>query len=180
MKQIDSDAALMLKVQEGNAEAFEELMHRHLRQLHAYVFRLCQNTSEAEEIVQEAFMRVWSRARTWMPKRVKFTTWLFQIARNLCIDRFRKQTARLDSSIDLDLIPDSSTELDKELVLALHQVVQELPERQRTALVLCQIEGWTQSEVAEVMKASVEAVESLIARARRTLRARLQSSTTRN
>lgn len=170
----------MLKVQEGNAEAFEELMHRHVRQLHAFVFRLCQNTSEAEEIVQEAFMRVWSRARTWIPKRVKFTTWLFQIARNLCIDRFRKQTATLDSSIDWDLIPDESTDRNKELVLALHQAVQELPERQRTALVLCQIEGWSQSEVADVMKASVEAVESLIARARRTLRTKLQESPTRN
>lgn len=170
----------MLKVQEGNAEAFEELMQRHIRQLHAYAFRLCQNSSDAEEIVQESFMRVWSRARTWIPRKVKFKTWLFQIARNLCIDRFRKQRAKLDSSIDLDLFPDASTESDKELALALHQVVLQLPERQRTALVLCQVEGWSQKEVADVMRVSVEAVESLLARARRSLRKRLNVGQTRN
>lgn len=180
MKRKDSDAALMLLVQEGNAEAFEELMHRHVRQLHAYAYRLCQNLSDSEEIVQESFMRVWSRAKTWVPGRVKFTTWLFQIARNFCIDRFRKQSAKFDPSVDLDLLPDASTDSDKELILALNQVVMQLPERQRTALVLCQVEGWSQSEVAEVMKVSVEAVESLLARARRKLRTKLSPSLQRD
>lgn len=175
MKHEDTDAALMLRVQEGNAEAFEELMRRHVRQLHAYAYRMCQNSADSEEIVQESFMRVWSRAKTWIPGRVKFTTWLFQIARNFCIDRFRKQSAKIDSSVDLDLIPDATTDSDKELILALNQVVFQLPERQRTVLVLCQVEGWSQSEVADIMKVSVEAVESLLARARRRLRTTLGS-----
>ncbi|MCY3885191.1 MAG: sigma-70 family RNA polymerase sigma factor [Gammaproteobacteria bacterium] len=178
MKHEETDAALMLRVQEGNAEAFEELMHRHVRQLHAYAYRLCQNSSDSEEVVQETFMRVWSRAKTWIPDRVKFSTWLFQIARNFCIDRFRKQSARFDSSADLDLIPDATSDSDKELIMALNQVVLRLPERQRTALVLCQVEGWSQAEVADVMKVSVEAVESLLARARRRLRTTLGSRST--
>lgn len=170
----------MLRVQEQDGEAFEQLMRRHVRALHAYAYRLCQSTAEAEEIVQDTFLRVWSRAKTWVPDRVKFTTWLYQVTRNLCIDRFRKQSAEMDSSIDLDLFPDTSSNSDKELVLALQQVVQQLPERQKTALVLCQIQGWTQSEVADVLRVSVEAVESLLARARRTLRTKLTTTETRN
>ncbi|MCY4143402.1 MAG: sigma-70 family RNA polymerase sigma factor [Gammaproteobacteria bacterium] len=178
MKDSDSDvdAALMLRVQQRDGGAFEQLMRKHVRPLHSYAYRLCQSSAEAEEIVQDTFLRVWSRAKTWVPNRVKFTTWLYQITRNLCIDRFRKQYAEFDGSIDLDLLPDTQTNENKELILALRQVVQELPERQRTALVLCQLQGWSQAETASLLSVSVEAVESLLARARRTLRNKLTTT----
>ncbi len=176
MKDSDVDAALMLRVQEQDGDAFEQLMRRHVRPLHSYAYRLCQSTAEAEEIVQDTFLRVWSRAKTWIPNRVKFTTWLYQITRNLCIDRFRKHYAEIDASIDLDLLPDGSSNENRELILALRQVVHQLPERQRTALVLCQLQGWSQAEVATLLNVSVEAVESLLARARRTLRTKLTTS----
>ena len=108
-----------------------------------------------------------------MPNRVKVSTWLYQITRNLCIDRFRKRRVEVDTSLDLDQFPAKTQEYEREHILALRQVVRKLPERQRTALILCQIQGWSQSEVAELMNLSVEAVESLMARARRTLRTKL-------
>ena len=155
--------------------AFEQLMKRHVNALHAYLYGLCRNYAEAEEIAQDTFLRVWSKAKTWVPNRAEFRTWLYQIARNLCIDRFRKQSAEFDFEVDFNNVADRSSNVDKESILALRQVIGELPERQRTALVLCQLHGWSQAEVANLLQVSVEATESLLARARRSLRTKLSS-----
>ena len=163
----------MDRVQARDEQAFELLLQRHLHAVHAYIYRMCQNLEDAEDISQTTFYRVWDRAETWQPGRVKFTTWLFQIARNLCIDLFRKNKDQTDASFNLNELPDSSDRRDDELIVSLEKVIGELPERQRTTLVLCHVQGWSQKEVAEMLSLSVEAVESLLARARRTLRMKL-------
>ncbi len=165
----------MEKVQNEDVAAFEELMNRHLRPVHAYTYRMCQSVQIAEEIAQETFMRVWTKSQSWIPNRVQFTTWLFQIARNLCIDSFRKRRAVFDPDADITQIPDHSPKIDQTMAIAIQQAVAKLPERQRTAFMLCQIQGWSQAEAAAMMETTPEAIDSLISRARRTLRTILTS-----
>lgn len=160
----------MYRVQQGDELAFRELMNRHIHGLHAYAFRMCQSIEVAEEITQEAFLRVWTRAKTWRPNKVQFSTWLYQITRNLCIDLFRRQKAQFVEDVDLSQIPDSSARKDEVLVIALQQAVQKLPERQRTAFLLCQVQGWSQIEAANLLDTTPDAVESLLSRARKALR----------
>lgn len=163
----------MYRVQQGDELAFKELMERHIHGLHAYAYRMCHSIEVAEEVTQEAFLRVWTRSKTWRPNKVQFSTWLYQITRNLCIDLFRKQKAQFVDDADLSQIPDTSARKDEVLVIALQQAVQELPERQRTAFVLCQVQGWSQIEAADLLETSPDAVESLLSRARKTLRVKL-------
>ena len=160
----------MNHVQQGDEFAYKELMERHIHGLHAYAYRMCHSFEVAEEVTQETFLRVWTRAKTWQPNKVQFSTWLYQITRNLCIDLFRKQKAQFVEDADLAQIPDTSTRKDEVLVIALQQAVQKLPERQRTAFLLCQVQGWSQMEAAELLDTSPDAVESLLSRARKALR----------
>ena len=160
----------MYRVQQGDELAFRELMNRHLHGLHAYAYRMCHSIEVAEEITQEAFLRVWTRAKTWRPNKVQFSTWLYQITRNLCIDLFRRQKAQFVEDVDLSQIPDTSTRRDETLIIALQQAVQKLPERQKTAFLLCQVQGWSQIEAADLLETTPDAIESLLSRARKTLR----------
>ena len=164
----------MAHVQLGDQEAFGCLLDRHATRLHAFLHRMIQNSADAEDLTQEAFLRVWRHADRWQPQRVKFTTWLYRIGHNLCIDRLRRRR-----EVNVDEFPEPSSsdptdDLDAErrstLVKAL---IAELPERQRTALLLCHYQGLTNQQAAEVLDVSVDALESLLARARRFLRERL-------
>ena len=166
----------MRLVQTGDQQAYARLLDRHLTRVHAYVFRMTRNRADAEDIAQETFLRVWHRARTFKPGRVRFTTWLHRIAHNLCVDAFRKRRDTVDA--DLDAVADGAPSADElnaaeERRKAVHAAVAALPERQRSALVLCQFQGRSNREAAEIIGVSVDALESLIARARRTLKSRL-------
>ena len=163
----------MNRVQLRDEEAFSQLVTRHMRAIHAFVYRMCQSVEDAQDITQETFLKVWSRAETWQPGKVRFTTWLHQIARNLCIDMFRKQSARMEPEFDPDTLGDSSMRTDDILVRNINKAINSLPERQRVAFILCQVQGWTQIDAAELLNISVEALESLLARARRALRLKL-------
>lgn len=165
----------MQRVQKGDKQAFQQLMQRYANGIHAYLFRMCQNVQIAEELTQETFLRVWTKSKSWLPERAKFTTWTYQIARNLCLDHFKKQRAQFVDEVDFDQIADTYLKRDEILILTLQQTINELPERQRTAFLLCQVEGWAQADVAKVLNSSVDAVESLLARARRTLKAKFKS-----
>ena len=170
----------MYYVQQGDELAFKELMNRHIHGLHAYAYRMCQSVEIAEEMTQEAFLRVWTRAKTWQPNKVQFSTWLYQITRNLCIDLFRKQKAQFVEDVDLTQIPDTAARKDELLIIALQQAVQKLPERQRTAFLLCQVQGWSQIEAAKLLVTSPDAVESLLSRARKALRITLSERPVRD
>lgn len=166
----------MLRVQKGDEIAFEQLMNRHTNAVHSYIFRMCQNAQIAEELVQETFLRVWAKSKLWIPNKAKFSTWMYQIVRNLCIDHYKKQRAQFVDDVDFERIADDSLRRDEILILTLQKAIQTLPERQKTAFVLCQVEGWSQAEVAELLDSSVDAVESLLSRARRKLREILGST----
>lgn len=169
----ESDDDLMLRVKRRDESAFEALVHRHTQSIHAFVYRLTGDRSDAEDITQETFLRMWQRASKWAPGSVKFTTWLHQIARNLCIDEFRrarskKRTVANDDQLVSDMPLDELEQSGR--TIAMRQELSRLPERQRTALVLCQVQGWSQREAASVIGTTSDGIQALIGRARRTLR----------
>ena len=172
----DSDEYLMRRVQQRDESAFSMLVQRHTQSIHAFIYRLCGNRGDAEDIAQETFLRLWQRSSQWTPDTVRFTTWIHQIARNLCIDQFRReQSQKRTTGHEVITFADStiaSLEEDARRV-ALREAIQELPERQRTAIVLCQVQGWAQQDAATVLDTTVDGVQALIGRARRKLRTML-------
>ena len=166
----------MARVQQRDQGAFTALLDRHLVGLQRFLLRFTGNQADADELCQEAMLRVWSHARRWQSERAKFSTWLYRIARNLAIDRHRQ---RHDSSSDelasiIDAGADAITVLDEaRRKQRIQLAVAALPERQRTALMLCHFDGFSNQDAAAVLEVSVDALESLLARARRTLKTTL-------
>ena len=166
----------MIRVQRQDRAAFAVLVDRHLEAIHAFNFRFLRNAEDAADLAQEAFLRVWNSAGTYRPGRVKFTTWLHRIARNLCIDlhRRRKNTEPLTSAVSDDSLRPDQAPAEQRLAAALAHELAALPERQRTALMLCHHQGMSNRDAALVLGVSVDALESLLARGRRTLRVALR------
>ncbi len=167
------DEELMLASGRGDRAAFAKLVRNHLGRSNAIAVRMLGSAAEAEEVVQEAFLRVWQKAPTWRKDGgARVSTWLARVIVNLCIDRRRR--AR---SVPLEEVPemaDSAPGADD--VLALEErrqrvatALAELPDRQRAAVVLSYYEGLSNAEVAGALEISVGAVESLLVRARRSL-----------
>jgi len=174
----DDDALLVLRVGEGDVAAYRTLVDRYAAKLSRFAERLLRDKSEAEDVVQETFLRVWQHARDYSPK-ARVTTWLHRITHNLAVDRLRAR-GRLKPLPDEEDMPESArqpTLLDeKRRVLALEAALATLPERQATAIVLVHLHGLTGAEAAEVLGIGAEAVESLLARGRRALKAELAAS----
>ena len=174
-----TDEELMARVMDGDRDAYAMLVNRHLDAIHAFAYRLTLNAEDAADLAQETFLRVWHRASRWRPGRVKFTTWLHRITRNLSIDAHRRRTARgQTANVDVETLPSQATAdsapANSELHKALTRALSELPERQRTALLLCHRQGMSNRDAATVLGVSVDALESLLARGRRTLRKELR------
>jgi RNA polymerase sigma-70 factor (ECF subfamily) len=174
-EQSGDDAELLARVGEGDVPAYRELVRRYGRKLHHYAIRLTHDPAEAEDIVQETFLRLWLRASEYTP-RARVTTWLHRIAHNLAIDRLRAR-GRWQALEDDDVAPISAPQArlidDRRRAENLDLALAELPERQRAALVLVYLQELSGKEAAEVLQVSEEALESLLARARRALKARL-------
>jgi RNA polymerase sigma factor (sigma-70 family) len=172
----DPDGDLVTRVAGGDQEAVRELVDRHITALMAVARRLLGSQHDAEEIVQEVFLRVWANAAKWQPGRATFATWMHRVAINLCYDRLRRRREiTVDTLPDLPdpgPSPDRGLE-DEALTKRVESELQALPERQRAALVLCHYQGMSQTEAAEILNISVEALESLLSRARRRLKDRL-------
>lgn len=158
-------------------DAFSLLLQRHAAGIHAFLFRHVHDAAEAEDLTQETFLRVWSRAGTWKPGRVRFTTWAYRIARNLAIDAWRGRAPEPDPEADVESVPEPSPAAmpgdEDRARRAVRAALSRLPERQRTALVLCHYRGFSNRDAAVTLEVSVEALESLLSRARRALRAAL-------
>jgi RNA polymerase sigma-70 factor, ECF subfamily len=173
----DSDDVLMAQVVAGSATAFRRLAQRHVRQALAVAQRIVRNASDAEELVQEALLRLWTQAHRWDPARAKFTTWFYRILTNLCIDRQRRTTpAPLDAAdhaIDPQPGPLARAE-GRQIARAIAEAIAALPVRQRTALTLCYYHDMSCAEAAKVLSISVSAMEALLVRGRRTLREQLR------
>jgi RNA polymerase sigma-70 factor (ECF subfamily) len=176
----DSDEALMRRIGGGDRTAFAQLLRRHLQRTQALATRLTGSASDGEEVAQEAFQRVWTHAARWKPVeeggRARFTTWLYRITANLAIDRRRKPrtTPIEDAPEPIDESADGFARVHEQQVgRRVAKAVSSLPSRQRQVLVLCFYEGRSNVEAAELLDLTVGAVESLLVRARRALRAEL-------
>ncbi|WP_415914376.1 RNA polymerase sigma factor [Paraburkholderia sp. J67] len=175
----DPDANLIARVGTRDAGAVRTLVMNKLPRLLAIATRMLGDRMEAEDVAQEAFMRIWKQAPHWRTGEAKFDTWLHRVALNLCYDRLRgrretpAQTAdALPEEADPAARPDEHMESrtrDERVRAALAA----LPVRQREALVLTYYQELSNAEAAGLMDITVDALESLLARARRTLRAQL-------
>lgn len=169
------DHRLMAEVATGSEQAFRALAGRHAAWALGLAGRLLGNPADAEDVVQEAMLRVWTNAPRWRPE-AGFKTWFYRVVVNLALDWRRRKPMRPLSAAGepVDPKPDPQAALAQrqttDLVAA---AIAELPERQRAALVLAYHEGVSNAEVAALLGVSVGAVEGLLVRARRTLRERL-------
>jgi RNA polymerase sigma factor (sigma-70 family) len=173
----ESDETLMRRVGDGDHEACRALVERYLSRIVAFATRTLGNPADAEDVAQETFVRLWSSPRRWRPGQARLTTWLHRVALNLCLDRLeRRREASLDSMPDpVDPSPSAVALLERQaLGQRVARELAALPPQQRIAIMLCHYQGLGNIEAAEVMGVSVEALESLLARGRRTLRARLR------
>lgn len=167
-----ADQALMARVSQGDAQAFQHLVDSGIDRVLAVARRILGDEMEAEDVAQDVFLKLWRRAGQWEAGRARVSTWLYRVTVNSCIDRLR---ARKEQTVDvLPEISGSATQLktleEGDLREFMDHALQALPERQRVALVLFHYENLSMSTVAEMMDSSVEAVESLLARGRRTLK----------
>jgi RNA polymerase sigma-70 factor (ECF subfamily) len=173
----ESDDDVVALVARAVHDACRRLVERHLPRVVGFATRVLGNPQEAEDVAQDVFTRVWTHAGAWTPGRARFTTWLFRVALNLCRDRLgRRHDVPLDDVVDPpDPGPTAAERLEEaDMRRLVTQAVGTLPERQRTALALCHYQGFSNIEAAETMDLGVDALESLLARARRTLRERLR------
>ena len=172
----DPDEALLARVGEGDPAAVRALVARKLPRLLALAGRMLGDSAEAEDVAQETFVRAWKQARDWQPGVARFDTWLHRVALNLCYDRLRRRrevaTDTPPEQTDEGPAPDRGL-LARDVGLRVAAAMRALPDRQREAVSLCHYQELSNIEAAALMGVSVDALESLLARGRRALRAAL-------
>jgi RNA polymerase sigma-70 factor (ECF subfamily) len=173
------DHELLALIQDGSREAFSALVGRHTGRFYRLAYRYLQNKEAAEDVVQEAFLKLWENPALWQPERnTKFTTWFYRIVVNLCLDQRKKK--KPEALEDETLVPDERAPTDEMMIREQQQRIVEkeiaaLPERQRIALNLCFDEGLSNQEAAQVMGIHLKALQSLIMRAKTTLKDRMKA-----
>lgn len=168
-----TEAALLAAYAAGDHSAARALIAAHAPRALNLARRMLRNEADAEEVAQEAMLRLWKTAPQWRAGEARISTWLYRVTANLCTDRLRrKSTAELTPEMEpVDDRPGAEAGLiAQDRAAALAAALDALPERQRLAVVLRHLEERGNPEIAEIMELSVEAVESLLARGRRALR----------
>lgn len=176
MSEHDSDLTLLQGVGRGEPSAMRMLVAAKLPRVFGLAMRTLRNSAEAEEVAQEAMIRAWRQASTWRPGQARFDTWLHTVVLNLCRDRLRRRRDVTNDGVPEVADPALGAEagmLEAERGRAVAKEVAALPERQREAILLVHYQDLSGTEAAAALDVSVEALESLLARGRRTLRARL-------
>jgi RNA polymerase sigma factor (sigma-70 family) len=165
------DAALVARYARGDQGAARLLTERHVPRLYALGWRMLGDAAEAEDVTQEAMLRLWRMAPAW-EDRASVGTWLYRVASNLCLDRLRARR-RMSGDEVPDVCDDAPGVVGQlevaDRAAALHAALAALPERQRLAIVLRHFDELSNPDIAEVLELSVEAVESLLSRGRRKL-----------
>jgi len=176
---VESDEDLMARIAVGDEQAFRIFATRHVPKSLAVAQRIVGNACDAEEIVQDAMLRVWRHAPSWRQTNARVTTWLYRIVANLSVDCARKRrplSLPLDNAAErIDPVPNAETNLQvRQLEAFIAAAIEALPVRQRMALTLCYFEAMDCTQGAQVMGVSVSAMESLLVRGRRSLKAQLR------
>jgi len=184
-----SSEDLMARVAKGDDEAFEILVNRHETSILNLIYRFIGDRTQAKDLAQEVFIKVWQAARSYEPK-AKFTTWIYQITVNLCFNELKSSRRKrwfqfLQSDEDHEIrteenLPDRSPSpedllLAKERSWRISYALQGLPDNQRMALILKRYDDLSYQEIAQILRCSVSAVESLLVRAKRNLQEKLKN-----
>jgi RNA polymerase sigma-70 factor, ECF subfamily len=188
-EQLDSDIELMLRVKQGDRAAFELLVEKYKQPVANMIYRTLGDPTEAEDLAQTVFIQVWKSATRYHQK-AKFSTWLFTIARNLCLNEIRRRSRHPAESLQAMSDPDDESAprqfedrgassapeqlLREELTAKVEEALAELPENQRTAILLFKEKEFSYEEISEVLKCSLSATKSLIHRGRETLKLKLK------
>ncbi|HUS37317.1 MAG TPA: sigma-70 family RNA polymerase sigma factor [Verrucomicrobiae bacterium] len=185
----DPDAALMKRVTQGDQRAFEELVEKYKQPVFNFIYRTIPDAAEAEDLAQTVFVQVYKAAAKYRVE-AKFSTWLFTIARNLCLNELRRRSRHPAESLEAASSPEDDAPgrqfedirnvaaperlVQDELVAKVSEALKELPENQRTAILLYQEQEKSYDEISEILGTSLSATKSLIHRARETLKQRLK------
>lgn len=172
------DEALMVRVMNGDRAAFAVIVDRHGLRFRAIAIRTVGDTALAEEMVQEAFVKLWTRPERFDASKAKFTTWFHRVVVNRCLDELRRR--KPDALPDGWDAADESPGAEAGLVQAggtsmLMQALTRLPERQQAALRLSYLDGFSNQEAAEILGLHIKAFESLLVRARAKMRDELKA-----
>jgi len=185
----DPDAALMLRVKRGDRIAFAELVEKYQQPLFNFICRTLRDETESEDLAQNVFLQVY-KSRQRYEATAKFSTWLFTIARNLCLNEIRRRSRHPAESIEdshpeqeehpqrqyedkKNVLPAENT-LHRELAQKIEEALAELPENQRSAIMLCRQDELSYEEIGKILDCSLSATKSLIHRGRETLKERLK------
>lgn len=187
--QSDADAELMLRVKQQDTAAFALLVDKYKQPVVNLLYRTLRDLAEAEDLAQNVFLQVYKSASRYRVE-AKFSTWLFTIARNLCLNEIRRRSRHPAESLDASTEPQEEAParqycdpkaqpapdqiLQKELVAKVEEAVADLPENQRTAILLYQEQELSYEEISAILGCSLSATKSLIHRARETLKERLK------
>ena len=170
---VDGDAELLQAIAAGDRSAFDRLSRRHLDRAYGVALRMTGSRADAQDVVQDVFLRLWQRPDAWRPGQAQFSTWLYRVVVNRCLDLKRRPKGTDLDSVEEPQDPDANAEdslLNAERSRALDSAVTQLPERQREAIVLTYTAGLRNAEAASAMDISVKAFEALLVRAKRELR----------
>lgn len=167
---IDPDAALMVRVGQGDEAAFKVLFDKHRKAIVNFSRRYLGTTARAEDAAQEAFLRLY-RARADYEPRTKFTTYLYRIATNTCLNHLRQRDYAQKDEPEVDVLDPTpagpeQTLRGQQLQTLIEKIMSEMPEQQRTAFVLARTDDLSYEQIAEIMNTTVPAVKSLINRAK--------------
>ncbi len=180
VKTYDMDETeLILKFKQGDKFAFRQLVEKYQDSVINTCYRFLRNKEEAEEVAQEVFLKVYLSFNTYQPK-TKFSTWLFKIVVNSCLNKLRDKKKFSLSQLDEDLHASSENQPDKsleqeELRMLVRNAVDSLPENQRTVILVNQYEGFSYQDTAKILDCSVSAVESRLFRAKESLKKKLSA-----
>jgi RNA polymerase sigma-70 factor, ECF subfamily len=167
------DRSLMARIVERDRMAFTMIAERHATIALGLAQRIVRNTADAEDVVQESLTRLWVFADRWNPDAARFSSWFYRIVTNQAISKLRRKTNESIDSIEepSDATPGPHAQLaGREIGQAIERAMSRLPDRQRAAIALCYDQGLSCAEAAEAMDVSVGTMESLLFRARRSLR----------
>jgi RNA polymerase sigma-70 factor (ECF subfamily) len=173
----DPDDALLRRVAAGDPAAIQALVGRKLPRVCALASRMLGDAAEAEDVAQEAFLRLWRQAPKWRFGEAKVDTWLHRVSLNLCYDRLRRRRERPVAEPPDQVDPALGADVELEMMQTSNQIqaaLAELPPRQRDAILLHHYQELSNIDAAAVLGVSIDALESLLARGRRALRTRLQ------
>lgn len=173
----EADAALIASVVNGDQRAYAALVRRHLPRVSSITRRMLFDDGIAEDAAQEAMLRLWTHAASFDPTKASLSTWITRVTVNICLDRLRKrQEEQWPEDYDISIEAEQENALlQDQLAKKLDAAMVTLPERQRIALILCHYEEMSMADAASAMETTVEAVESLLGRARRGLKKQLAS-----